>query len=155
MMQKKDLCTACVFSHLICTNFLDAQWCILMLLIDKTWSFWKLFILIWSTSLTLHWKSLSSLSIMLLESQSIQWLSMYVGQLQIYLYLHTCSLFGVLIVLWSGVSLSPQCRLDHSCNISVLMKVIKASLKRCNKRFWTILSSACPNIKLIDTGWQT
>ena len=76
--EKRSLHSLCVFGHLICTNFLDAQWCILMLLIDKTWSFWKLFILIWSTSLTLRWKSLSSLSIMLLESQSIQWLFVHV-----------------------------------------------------------------------------
>ena len=32
---------------------------------------------------------------------------------------------------------------------SCLMKVITESLKRCNKRFRTILSSACLNIKLV------
>ena len=50
-----------------------------MLLIVKPWSLLKLLILlIWSASLTLRWKSLSSLSITLLESQSIQWLFVHV-----------------------------------------------------------------------------
>ena len=89
-----------------------------MLLIVKPWSLLKLFILlIWSASLTLLWKSLSSLSITLLESQSIQWLSMYVVRLQIYLYFHTCRVSAVLLVLWSEASLSPRCKLDHSCGM--------------------------------------
>ena len=35
-------------------------------------------------------------------------------------------------------------------HFSCLMKVITASSKCCNKRFWTILSSACPNIELVN-----
>ena len=42
------------------------------------------------------------------------------------------------------------------CNVSMMLwspfsclMVITASSKRCNKRFWTILSKACPNIELV------
>ena len=64
-----------------------------------------------------------------------------------YLY-YTSSIFGYALL-----------KIVQKLNVSMMLhviifirqekKVITASSKRCNKSFWTILSSACPNIKLV------
>ena len=87
-------------------------------------------------------------SIYLVITDVSAWLNFCEPRFSIY----TSSIFGhallkdgsesfISMILWSPSSGMKR--------ISCLMKVITASLKHCNKRFWTFLSRACLNIKLV------
>ena len=132
-------------------------------------------LLIWSVSLSLHWKSPSS-PLMDVAGVPVNTVIVHVRSATADLSISPYSVFGVLLVLWSEVSLSPQCRLDHSRSMvfgrsphCIPLGIIAIWLSRggnkdqglaissiwnglelwdCVSLFWT-LSSACLNIELV------